>query len=61
MQNKSRNRYSNKSLKQGHNSFNDYKGSQGYIKINTFNIFTFIKILTIMIVILITIFYLTNI
>ena len=32
MQNKSRNKYANKSLKQGYNSYNDYKGSQGYIE-----------------------------
>ena len=32
MQNKQRNKYANKSLKQGYNSYNDYKGSQGYIK-----------------------------
>ena len=32
MQNKQRNKYANKSLKQGCDSYNDYKGSQGYIK-----------------------------
>ena len=32
MQNKQRNKYANKSLKQGYNSYNDYKGNQGYIK-----------------------------
>lgn len=32
MQNKQRNKYANKSLKQGYNSYNDYKGIQGYIK-----------------------------
>lgn len=32
MQNKQRNKYANKSLKQGYDSYNDYNGSQGYIK-----------------------------
>ena len=32
MQNKQRNKYANKSLKQGYNSYNDYKGNQGYIE-----------------------------
>lgn len=32
MQNKQRNKYANKSLKQGYDSYNDYKGIQGYIK-----------------------------
>ena len=32
MQNKQRNKYANKSLKQGYDSYNDYKGGQGYIK-----------------------------
>lgn len=32
MQNKQRNKYVNKSLKQGYNSYNDYKGNQGYVK-----------------------------
>ena len=32
MQNKTRNKYANKSLKQGYDSYNDYKGSQGYIE-----------------------------
>lgn len=32
MQNKQRNKYANKSLKQGYISYNDYNGSQGYIK-----------------------------
>ena len=33
MQNKIRNKYANKSLKQGYDSYNDYKGNQGYTKI----------------------------
>lgn len=32
MQNKARNKHANKSLKQSYDSYNDYKGSQGYIK-----------------------------
>ena len=32
MQNKIRNKYTNKSLKQGYDSYNDFKGNQGYIK-----------------------------
>ena len=32
MQNKQRNKYANKSLKQSYDSYNDYKGSQGYIE-----------------------------
>ena len=32
MQNKKRNKYANKSLKQGYDSYNNYNGSQGYIK-----------------------------
>lgn len=32
MQNKQRNKYANKSLKQGYNSYNYYNGSQGYIE-----------------------------
>ena len=32
MQNKIRNKYANKSLKQGYDSYNDYKGNQGYTK-----------------------------
>ena len=32
MQNKTRNKYANKSLKHGYNSYNDYNGNQGYIK-----------------------------
>lgn len=32
MQNKQRNKYANKSLKQGYDSYNDYKGNQGYTK-----------------------------
>ena len=33
MQNKIRNKYANKSLKHGYDSYNDYKGNQGYIKV----------------------------
>ena len=33
MQNKIRNKYANKSLKQGYDSYNDYKGNQGYTKV----------------------------
>lgn len=32
MQNKQRNKYANKSLKQGYDTYNDYKGNQGYIE-----------------------------
>lgn len=32
MQNKQRNKYANKSLKHGYNSYNDYNGNQGYNK-----------------------------
>ena len=32
MQNKQRNKYANKSLKQGYDSYNDYNGIQGYIE-----------------------------
>ena len=33
MQNMIRNKHANKSLKQGYDSYNDYKGNQGYTKV----------------------------
>lgn len=32
MQNKLRNKHTNKALKGGYNSYNDYNGNQGYVK-----------------------------
>lgn len=61
MQNKQRNKYANKSLKQGYNSYNDYKGNQGYTKIVkpiTFKVI--MKCLICFIVIAIITFYLVS-
>ena len=59
MQNKQRNKYANKSLKQGYNSYNDYKGNQGYIKTaNTLSFKVILKCLVCFIVIAIIAFYL---
>lgn len=58
MKNKVRNKYANKSLKQGNSTFNDYKGNQGYIKVKSkLNIFTLLKINIIIIAMLISVFY----
>lgn len=59
MQNKQRNKYANKSLKQGYNSYNDYKGNQGYIKtVKPITFKTIISRLVCFIVIVIIAFYL---
>lgn len=61
MQNKQRNKYANKSLKQGYDSYNDYKGSQGYIKTaKPLSFGTILKGLICFIVIAIITFYLLN-
>ena len=61
MQNKSRNKYANKSLKQGYDSYNDYKGNQGYIKtVKPITFKTIMKYLICFIVIAIIAFYLLN-
>ena len=58
MQNKQRNKYANKSLKQGYNSYNDYKGNQGYSRTITLSFNTILKVLICFIVIAIIAFYL---
>lgn len=59
MQNKIRNKYANKSLKQGYDSYNDYKGNQGYTKIvKPLSFKTIMKCLICFIVIAIISFYL---
>ena len=61
MQNKQRNKYANKSLKQGNDSYNDYKGIQGYIETTkplTFK--TIMRCLICFIIIAIIAFYLLN-
>lgn len=61
MQNKSRNKYSNKSLKQGYDSYNDYKGNQGYVKIvKPITFKTIMQCLCCFIVVAIIAFYLVN-
>ena len=61
MQNKQRNKYANKSLKQGYDSYNDYKGNQGYIKtVKPIAFGTIFKGLVCFIVIAIISFYLLN-
>lgn len=61
MQNKSRNKYANKSLKQGYNSYNDYKGNQGYTKtVKPITFKAIMKCLICFIVIAIISFYLTT-
>lgn len=59
MQNKSRNKYANKSLKQGYDSYNDFKGNQGYIKtVKPITFKTIMQCLICFIVIVIITFYL---
>ena len=59
MQNKQRNKYANKSLKQGYDSYNDYNGNQGCIKTtNPLSFGAILKGLTCFIVIAIITFYL---
>ena len=60
MQNKQRNKYANKSLKQGYDSYNDYKGSQGYSRPVTLSFGAILKYLICFIVIAIITFYLLN-
>ena len=61
MQNKQRNKYANKSLKQGYNSYNDYKGIQGYIKTaKPLSFGVILKGLICFIIITIIAFYLVN-
>lgn len=59
MQNKSRDKYANKSLKQGYDSYNDYKGNQGYVNtVKPIPFKTIMKYLICFIVIAIIAFYL---
>lgn len=59
MQNKQRNKYTNKALKQGHQHYNDYQGNSGYIQVNKgLSVFTLLKILFIVVIVLIVTFYL---
>lgn len=59
MQNKQRNKYANKSLKQGCDSYNDYKGNQGYTKtVKPITFKTILQCLVCFIVIAIISFYL---
>ena len=59
MQNKQRNKHTNKALKQGHQHYNDYQGNSGYIQVKEgFNISTLLKILFIVVTVLIVTFYL---
>ena len=59
MQNKQRNKYTNKALKQGYQHYNDYQGNQGYIEVKKgFNIFTLIKYIFIIVIIATVTFYL---
>ena len=60
MQNKQRNKYANKSLKQGYDSYNDYKGNQGYSRTITISFNTILKGIIYFIVIAIIAFYLVN-
>ena len=61
MQNKIRNKYANKSLKQGYNSYNDYKGNQGYVKtVKPIQFKTIMKCLVCFIAIAIISFYLVT-
>ena len=61
MQNKQRNKYANKSLKQGYDRYNDYKGNQGYIKTaKTLSFGAIFKGLICFIIITIIAFYLLN-
>lgn len=59
MQNKIRNKHANKSLKQGFDSYNDYKGNQGYTKlVKPLSFITIMGRLVCFIVIVIIAFYL---
>ena len=59
MQNKIRNKHANKSLKKGYDSYNDYKGNQGYTNIVTpLSFKTIMKCLICFIIIAIIAFYL---
>jgi len=59
MQNKQRNKYTNKALKQGYDHYNDYQGNQGYIQVKkSINIFTILKWLCIICFVAIVTFYL---
>jgi len=59
MQNKLRNKYANKALKQGYDHYNDYQGNQGYIQVKKgINIFTLLKTIFIVVTVLIVTFYL---
>lgn len=61
MQNKTRNKYANKSLKQGYDSYNDYKGNQGYVKtVKPLSFKTIMKRLVCFIFIVIVAFYLVT-
>lgn len=61
MQNKVRNKYANKSLKQGYDSYNDYKGNQGYVKtVKPIQFKTIMKYLVCFIFIAIIAFYLVT-
>ena len=54
-----RNKHTNKALKQGHQHYNDYQGNQGYIEVNKgLSVFTLLKILFIVVIVLIVTFYL---
>ena len=59
MQNKQRNKYTNKALKQGYQHYNDYQGNSGYTEVKKgFNIFALLKWLFIICFIAIVTFYL---
>lgn len=59
MQNKLRNKYTNKALKQGYEHYNDYQGNQGYIQVKkSIDIFTLLKCIFIICFIAIVTFYL---
>lgn len=59
MQNKIRNKYANKSLKDKGNHFNNYKGEQGYYQVNkSLSFIAIFKYLVCFIIIVIIAFYL---
>ena len=61
MQNKTRNKYANKSLKQGYDSYSDFKGNHGYIETaKPLSFGAILKGLICFIVIAIIAFYLLN-
>lgn len=61
MQNKIRNKHADKSLKQGYDSYNDFKGNQGYIKtVKPITFKNMMKCLVCFIVIAIIAFYLAT-